>query len=209
MSDLPINIVYGKKDTTKQSVWNFMNRKDVEKELDEFEKTASTDSFASELPVVLYATKYFHFLTDTTKKEGIKYEIEYLIAGKDSEKENLGMVFWRMIALRFVTNAACVYQDPAKEKEAALLAASILGVTGFPPAVAVAKNLLLLALAYGESVIDVRNLADGKKNPSSKNIFRLAAFFCRTGNVKLQEKTCETGNVIRGLFVITVDITKR
>lgn len=46
------------------------------------------------------------------------------------------------------------------------------------------------------------------KNPSSKNIFRLAAFFCRTGNVKLQEKTCETGNVIRGLFVITVDITK-
>ena len=99
VSDLPINIVYGKKDTTKQSAWNFMNRKDVEKELDEFEKTASTDSFASELPVVLYATKYFHFLTDTTKKEGIKYEIEYLIAGKDSEKENLGMVFWRMIAL--------------------------------------------------------------------------------------------------------------
>ena len=87
----------------------------VEKELDEFEKTASTDSFASELPVVLYATKYFHFLTDTTKKDGIKYEIEYLIAGKDSEKENLGMVFWRMIALRFVMNAACVYQDPAKE----------------------------------------------------------------------------------------------
>ena len=57
VSDLPINIVYGKKDTTKQSAWNFMNRKDVEKELDEFEKTASTDSFASELPAVLYANK--------------------------------------------------------------------------------------------------------------------------------------------------------
>ena len=56
VSDLPINIVYGKKDTTKQSAWNFMNRKDVEKELDEFEKTASTDSFASELPAVLYPT---------------------------------------------------------------------------------------------------------------------------------------------------------
>ena len=55
-----------------------------------------------------------------------------------------------------------------KEKEAALLAASILGVTGFPPAVVVAKNLLLLALAYGESVIDVRNLADGKKIPAVK-----------------------------------------
>ena len=91
-----------------------------------------------------------------------------MIAGKDSEKENLGMVFWRMLALRFVMNADSVYQDPAKEKEAVLLAASILGVTGFPPAVAVAKNLLLLALAYGESVIDVRNLADGKKIPAVK-----------------------------------------
>lgn len=52
-----------------------MNRKDVEKELDEFEKTASTDSFASELPAVLYATKYFHFLTDTTKKTGLNMRL--------------------------------------------------------------------------------------------------------------------------------------
>ena len=193
VSDLPINIVYGKKDTTKQSVWNFMNRKDVEKELDEFEKTASTDSFASELPVVLYATKYFHFLTDTTKKEGIKYEIEYLIAGKDSEKENLGMVFWRMIALRFVTNAACVYQDPAKEKEAALLAASILGVTGFPPAVAVAKNLLLLALAYGESVIDVRNLADGKKIPAVKTSSDWQLSFAGLATLNCKRKPVKQG----------------
>ena len=193
VSDLPINIVYGKKDTTKQSAWNFMNRKDVEKELDEFEKTASTDSFASELPVVLYATKYFHFLTDTTKKDGIKYEIEYLIAGKDSEKENLGMVFWRMIALRFVMNAACVYQDPAKEKEAALLAASILGVTGFPPAVAVAKNLLLLALAYGESVIDVRNLADGKKIPAVKTSSDWQLSFAGLATLNCKRKPVKQG----------------
>ena len=193
VSDLPINIVYGKKETTKQSAWNFMNRKDVEKELDEFEKTTSTDSFASELPVVLYATKYFHFLTDTTKKDGIKYEIEYLIAGKDSEKENLGMVFWRMIALRFVMNAACVYQDPAKEKEAALLAASILGVTGFPPAVAVAKNLLLLALAYGESVIDVRNLADGKKIPAVKTSSDWQLSFAGLATLNCKRKPVKQG----------------
>lgn len=168
-------------------------QKDVEKGLDEFEKTASTDSFASELPVVLYATKYFHFLTDTTKKDGIKYEIEYLIAGKDSEKENLGMVFWRMIALRFVMNAACVYQDPAKEKEAALLAASILGVTGFPPAVVVAKNLLLLALAYGESVIDVRNLADGKKIPAVKTSSDWQLSFAGLATLNCKRKPVKQG----------------
>lgn len=193
VSDLPINIVYGKKDTSKQSAWDFMNRKTVEKELDEFKNTSSTSSFASELPVVLYATKYFHFLTDTTKKDGIKYEMEYLIAGKDSEKENLGTVFWKMIALRFVTNAACVYQDPAKEKEAALLAASILGVTGFPPAVAVAKNLLLLALAYGESVIDVRNLAEGNKVPAVKTTSNWQLSFSGLATLNCKRKPVKEG----------------
>ena len=138
VSDLPINIVYGKKDTTKQSAWNFMNRKDVEKEF-------------------------------------------------------LGMVFWRMIALRFVMNAACVYQDPAKEKEAALLAASILGVTGFPPAVAVAKNLLLLALAYGESVIDVRNLADGKKIPAVKTSADWQLSFAGLATLNCKRKPVKQG----------------
>lgn len=168
VSDLPIAIVYSKKDTTKQKVWDFMNRKMMEKEMDQLKETSSSDSLISELPVILYAVKYFHCLTNTSKKEGTKYEIEYLIGGKDSEKENLGMVFWKMIAFRFLTNAACVYKDPGKEKEATLLAASVLGITGFPPVVAAAKNLLLLALAYGESVIDVRNLAEGKKVPMIK-----------------------------------------
>lgn len=168
VSDLPIDIVYSKKDTTKQKVWNFMNRTAIEKEIDKLNKTSSSDSLINELPVMLYVTKYFHCLTDEAKKEGTKYEIEYLIAGKDSEKENLGSVFWKMIELRFLTNTACVFKDPAKEKEALLLATSILGVTGLPPVVSVAKNLLLLALAYGESVIDVRNLSEGKKVPIVK-----------------------------------------
>lgn len=205
VSDLPINIVYGKKDTTKQSAWNFMNRKNVEKELEEFKETSSTDSFASELPVILYATKYFHFLTDTSKKDGIQYEIEYMISGKDSEKENLGMVFWKMIALRFVTNTACVYQDAAKEKEATLLAASILGATGFPPAVAVAKNLLLLALAYGESVIDVRNLAEGKKVPVVKTPTDWQLSFAGLATLNCKRKPANEGMAYEDyLFLLLV-----
>ena len=55
MSDLPINIVYGKKDTTKQSAWNFMNRKDVEKELDEIE-IIDTESIEEKLSFIVYGT---------------------------------------------------------------------------------------------------------------------------------------------------------
>ena len=193
VSDLPIDIVYGKKDTTKQKIWDFMNRKTMEKEMDKLKETSSADSFASELPVIFYAQKYFHCLTDTSKKEGTKYEIEYLIAGKDSEKENLGAVFWKMIALRFLTNAACVYQDPVKEKEATLLAASVLGITGFPPVVAVAKNLLLIALAYGESVIDVRNLAEGKKVPIVKTVSDWQLSFSGLATLNCKQKPAKQG----------------
>lgn len=193
VSDLPIDIVYGKKDTTKQKIWDFMNRKTMEKEMDKLKETSSADSFTSELPVIFYAQKYFHCLTDTSKKEGTKYEIEYLIAGKDSEKENLGAVFWKMIALRFLTNAACVYQDPVKEKEATLLAASVLGITGFPPVVAVAKNLLLIALAYGESVIDVRNLAEGKKVPIVKTVSDWQLSFSGLATLNCKQKPAKQG----------------
>lgn len=193
VSDLPINIVYSKKDTTKQNVWNFMDRKAVEKEMDGLKETSTQDSLTSELPVMFYVTKYFHCLTDEAKKEGTKYEIEYLIAGKDSEKENLGAVFWKMIAMRFLTNAACVYKDPAKEKEAMLLATSILGITGLPPVVSVAKNLLLLALAYGESVIDVRNLAEGKKVPAIKTSANWQLSFSGLATLNCKRKPVEQG----------------
>ena len=211
VSDLPIDIVYGKKDTTKQKIWDFMNRKTMEKEMDKLKETSSADSFTSELPVIFYAQKYFHCLTDTSKKEGTKYEIEYLIAGKDSEKENLGAVFWKMIALRFLTNAACVYQDPVKEKEATLLAASVLGITGFPPVVAVAKNLLLIALAYGESVIDVRNLAEGKKVPIVKTVSDWQLSFSGLATLNCKQKPAKQGMKYEDylLFLLIMQKDKR
>ena len=52
VSDLPIDIVYGKEDKTKQKVWDFMSRKTMEKEMDKLKETSSSDSLASELPVI-------------------------------------------------------------------------------------------------------------------------------------------------------------
>ena len=193
VSNLPIRIVYSKKDTTKQKIWDFMNRKSIEKEIDQLREPLSQDSLTSELPVILYAVKYFHCLTDISKKEGTKYEIEYLIAGKDTEKENLGDVFWKLIAFRFLTNTACVYKDPVKQKEALLLATSILGITGLPPVVSTAKNLLLLALAYGESIIDVRNLSESKKVPVTKEPSNWQLSFSDLATLNCKRKPVDQG----------------
>lgn len=208
VSNLPIHIVYSKKDTTKQKLWNFMDRKAMEKEIDELKESPSADSLTSELPVMLYAEKYFHYLTDSSKKEGTKYEIEYLISGKDSERENLSQVLWKMIALRFLTNASCVYKDPAKQKEAMLLATSILGITGLPPVVSVAKNLLLLALAYGESVIDVRNLSEGKKVPVLKTPSNWQLSFSQLATLNCKRKPVKDGMEYKDYLILLLILQK-
>ena len=208
VSDLPISIVYSKKDTTKQKLWNFMDRKAMEKEIDTLKEPSSADSLTSELPVMLYAAKYFHYLTDPSKKDGTKYEIEYLIAGKDSERENLSEVFWKMIALRFLTNASCVYKDPAKQKEAMLLATSILGITGLPPVVSVAKNLLLLALAYGESILDVRNLSEGKEVPVVKTPSNWQLSFSQLASLNGKRKPVKDGMDYKDYLILLLILQK-
>lgn len=188
-----VPVRYGKKDTSKEQTWDFMKKDKMEKQLKETEKMVSGTGLTEELPAILYSTKYFRNLTSKEKKEGIQYETEYLIAGRDSEKENLGSVFWKMIGLRFLTNAACVYQDPAKREEAALIAASVLGITGIPPLVAAAKHLLLLALAYGESVIDVRNLVEGEKVPLVKTTSGWQLPFSGLAGLNCKRKPAEKG----------------
>ena len=82
----------------KDKVDNLYEKRNYYKSLPESKENLKTiNSIQSEIDELLFVPDLVVVKTDTTKKDGIKYEIEYLIAGKDSEKENLGMVFWRMI----------------------------------------------------------------------------------------------------------------
>lgn len=192
-STLAVVSSYGRKDNSKQKIWGFMRKKDAEKQLNEVKKVSSGTGLASELPAILYSLKYFHCLTSKKKKDGLQYEIEYLISGKDSEKENLGVVFWKMISLRFLTNIAYIYTDAGKEQEAVALAVSILGITGIPPLIAAAKHLLLMALAYGESMVDVRNLADGNQVPAVKDVSNWQLSFSGLATLTCSKKSVEKG----------------
>lgn len=203
-----IPIRYGKKDTQEEETWDFMKKENVEEQLKKTEKMSSAPSLADELPGILYSTRYFHFLTSKEKKEGIQYEVEYLIAGKDSEKENLGSVLWKMIHLRFPINALYVYQDAAKKKEAGMIASSILGITGIPPLVAAAKHLLLLALAYGESIIDVRNLAEGNKVPLVKSKTSWQLSFQGLAGLNCTRKTSKNGLSYEDYLVLLLAMQK-
>lgn len=169
VSEQSVPVIYGHGNKEKEKKINFFQAESVTKTLDAQAQETAASGIKTELMGIAYAVKYFHNYTSKEKKKGLQYEAEYLIAGKSTEKENLGSVFTKILFMRFLPNLICVQKDSVKQGQAEALAAAVLGITGIVPAVKLVKELLLAALAYGESVLDLRNLVEGKRVPVWKS----------------------------------------
>ena len=99
----------------------------------------------------------------------LDYQVEYIVGGKGSDRENLKKTVNRMLLLREAANAAYLYTDPEKRAQSGALAASLCTALLIPEGAFVVEKLLLLGLAYGESLLDVRQLMAGGKVPLVKN----------------------------------------
>lgn len=99
----------------------------------------------------------------------LDYQVEYIVGGKGSDRENLKKTVNRMLLLREAANAAYLYTDPEKRAQSGALAASLCTALLIPEGAFVVEKLLLLGWAYGESLLDVRQLMAGGKVPLEKN----------------------------------------
>lgn len=111
----------------------------------------------------LYLEKYFLCYLDDETDHALDYEMEYLVAGKDTDRDNLQAVVNRLVAMRELANLQYLKTDVEKQ-EIVLAAASALGAaTLTPELIPVYKTGLMAAWAYAESVSDVRLLLDGQR----------------------------------------------
>lgn len=110
-----------------------------------------------------YIFDKFHSYTDTYQTESVEYEIEYIVAGKSSDKENLEEVVNKIIAIREGFNLTYLLKDSKKREEAYVMAAAITGFTGMPVVIRITQFLIMTAWAYAESVVDVKDLLAGYK----------------------------------------------
>lgn len=122
------------------------------------------DSAVNTMALNLYL---YHYL-DNYVDEG-NYDLEYVLAGKTSDKENLASVIKQLVLLRAVLNEAYLLMDSTKRLEAGEAAASILAVCPYPPLVLVMQFIILTAWAFAEAILDVRALVAGKDVPIMKN----------------------------------------
>lgn len=110
-----------------------------------------------------YITAHCGNYTEGFASGALDYQMEYIIAGKESDEANLKAVVHRLLALREVSNMAYLFTDAGKQAEAASLAASVATAAGVPYLTEPIKLSLLFAWAYAESVYDVRQLLLGKR----------------------------------------------
>ena len=115
-----------------------------------------------------YVLEHFSCFTDEAEHI-LDYEVEYMIAGKGSDRENLQNVVNKLLLLRFVPNYAYVQSSSDKRAEAEALAITLSSVLAVPAITEAVAQGILLAWAFGESVVDIRGLLDGNKVPLVKD----------------------------------------
>ena len=93
----------------------------------------------------------------------LEYEVEYIISGKASDKENLESVLTKIFLIRLALNYSYLFIDSEKQAEAEALAAAISLLLLMPEGTEVIKQLILFAWAAGESTVDIRTLLNGKR----------------------------------------------
>ncbi len=99
----------------------------------------------------------------------LQYELEYIISGHNTDKENLSSVGTKLILMRTLMNFIYVYTDKEKNTSAYATAAALVGFTCLAPLVTLIKVVILLVWAMLEALVDTYALLDGRSVPLFKS----------------------------------------
>ena len=128
-----------------------------------FPARTGTDSITERLLFNEYILQNFGNASGEERPGSLDYEVEYIISGKASDKENLESVLMKIFLIRLALNYVYLHGDTGKQAEAEALAAAIALLLLMPEGTEVIKQLILFAWAAGESIADIRALLSGKK----------------------------------------------
>ena len=131
-------------------------------------EVSDTEKLTEKLEFSEYLMRYFGSFTDMAENSALDYELEYLIAGKDADADNLKGVLHRLLAMREAANATYLFSDKEKYGEADLAALAVSVVLLVPELQEVFRTAIILGWAYAESVYDLKVLLEGGRIPLIK-----------------------------------------
>lgn len=140
----------------------------IEKGMDMPGEIKKDSSYSSRLLFQQYLTDRLGSYLEPGKGE-LKYQMEYLLCGKNSDRENLKSTANRLLLIREGVNAACLMADPGKRAQIQGLALAIASGFLIPPAAVIIEAALVLCWSFAESILDLRELLHGGKVPLVKS----------------------------------------
>ena len=155
-----------------------------------------TDATLNKVIFGQYVLDHFGNAVETKDDTALDYEVEYIIAGKDSDVANMKVIAAEITALRSTLNFISILKDTQKKAEAETLAAAMVGFTGMPLLIKAFQMLILSAWSAAEAVTDVKSLLEGEKvatiKASDEWNLSIDAFKNFTGS-GLEAFSCERG----------------
>lgn len=120
----------------------------------------------------MYVNKYLSDYADKEdeddKKRALSYEKEYIICGRQGDRENLHSVVNRLLLIRTGVSFVYLLSDREKSSLAYAAAAAVVGFTGMEALVRCTQYIILAGWAYEDACVDVSALLRGKKIPYVK-----------------------------------------
>lgn len=129
----------------------------------------SADGFTERFLFQEYLLRYMSHYGDGDEEGALEYQIEYLLAGKDNDAENLKSIVNRLYAIREAANVLYLLSDEEKNAEIRALAVLLCGIFPVPGLVQLMEGIILFGWASAESLYDVKTLLAGGRIPLMKN----------------------------------------
>lgn len=116
-----------------------------------------------------YLLRYMGHYGAESESDVLKYQAEYLIAGENSDVENLRKVANRICVIREAANFLYLLGNEVKRSEARLMAEVLSTLMLIPWIAPLMEIVILLGWSYAESVYDVKTLLEGGNVPLMKD----------------------------------------
>lgn len=129
------------------------------------DKAAAANTSAIEKAFfVEYLGNNFDSFADSSYDDGgLKYDLEFILAGGSSDYDNFSKVVHGMVSMREGVNLISLFTDGEKKQQAYAMSATLLGFTGSSGLIKIGQYLIMTAWAYSESIMDVKRLVNGDK----------------------------------------------
>ena len=116
-----------------------------------------------------YLLRYMGHYGEEDDEDALRYQIEYLVAGENSDVDNLRTVLKRICGIREAANTLYLFSDEMKRGEAEFVSQLVCDLAMVPELAPILEAAILLGWAYAESIYDIKTMLAGGRVPLMKD----------------------------------------